>query len=85
MPTVISMPPPALAGVGHIAFCHDVRSERFANMSGPYVHMCVCHIRNQVQVKVQIYVHISLAANNFYTFWARKLKLCMTLIHIKTF
>ena len=35
-----------LAGAGHIAFCSDVT--------------CVCHVRNQVQVylqvKVQIYV-----------------------------
>ena len=30
---------------------------------------------------MQIYVRISLADNNFYTFWARKLKLCMTHLH----
>ena len=31
---------------------------------------------------MQIYFHVSLAANNFYTFWARKFKLCMTLTYL---
>ena len=44
----IFMPPPALAGVGHIAFRRDVTSVR------AYVRMCVCHVRNQVQVYLQV-------------------------------
>ena len=34
------------AGMGHIAFRRDVMSVR------AYVCMCVCHVRNQVQVFV---------------------------------
>ena len=72
-----------LTGVGHIAFRHDVTSVCV------YVRMWVCHVLNQVQVylqvSVQIYMRVSLAANSFYTFWAGKLKLYMTLTYIKTF
>ena len=41
-------------------------------MLHPYVRMCVCHVRNQVQVYLQVYVQfyvrVSLAAYNFHTF-----------------
>ena len=36
------------AGVGHIAFRRDVTSVR------AYVRMCVCHVRNQIQVYLQV-------------------------------
>ena len=69
------MPTSALAGVGHTAFRRDVT--------------CVCEyvtfVTRFVPANlVQIHVHVYLAANNSYTFCARKLKLCMTLTYIKT-
>ena len=38
------------AGVGHIVFRRDVMSVHV------YVGVCVCHVRNQVQVYLQVWV-----------------------------
>ena len=76
------MPRLPMAGVGHIAFRRDVTSVR------AYARMCV---RAYVRMS-RSNLPASLGENlrprfscSFYTFWARKLKLCMTLTNIKTF
>ena len=62
------MPPPALAGVGHIAFHRDVASVR-AHVS------FVTRFKFMCKFRCKFMSYVSLAANNFYAFWARKLKL----------
>ena len=66
------MPPPALAGVGHIAFRRDITSVR------AYVRMCVCaYVTFVTRFKFICKFKCKFtSAFLFYTFWTRKLKLC---------
>ena len=66
-------------------------------MLRPYLHMCVCHVRNQsltnvtvyIQVYMQVYLHLYihiyiLVADIFDTFYATKLKFGMIFTQTKT-
>ena len=67
-------------------------------MLSPYVHACICHVRNQsltnvqfvyIQVYMQVYLHIYIhiyvqVAHNFDTFYATKVKFGMIFIQTKT-